>query len=167
MASLEDQAHGLPANPLDTLEDLVSANEGRFNRYSDSELMLEVLGRWCGYQMYVVWDEQLSAMFVSCQLDLRVPEPKRAAIYELLASVNENIWLGHFDFLFEGGVTMYRSAVPMRGASGLSAEQLEDMVDAATDECERFFPALQMVVWGGQSVTEAITVARMETVGEA
>lgn len=167
MASVEDQTSGLPANPLDALEELVSANDWPFNRYSDCELMIEVAGRWCGYQIYVVWEEQLSAMFLSCQLDMRVPEPKRSAIHELLANVNEAIWLGHFDLISDGGVTMYRSTVPMRGVSGLSAEQLEDLVDAAVDECERFYPALQMVVWGGQTVAEAVTVARMETVGEA
>ena len=46
-------------------------------------------------------------------------------------------------------------------------EQLEDLVDAAVGECERFYPALQMVVWGGRSVDEALSAALMETVGEA
>ena len=55
----------------------------------------------------------------------------------------------------------------MRGASALSAEQLEDLLDIAINECERFYPALQLVVWGGRSVADAMTVARMDTIGEA
>jgi hypothetical protein len=62
---------------------------------------------------------------------------------------------------------MYRHAIPMRGARGLSAEQLEDLMDVAIQECERFYPALQLVVWGGRSVSEAVLVARMDTKGEA
>ena len=31
----------------------------------------------------------------------------------------------------------------------------------------RFYPALQMVLWGGRSVGEAVEAALMETVGEA
>src|SRR3546814_1339757 len=30
-----------------------------------------------------------------------------------------------------------------------SVEQLEDLVEAALVECDRIYPALQMVVWGG------------------
>jgi hypothetical protein len=62
---------------------------------------------------------------------------------------------------------MYRHTIPLRGAPGLSAEQLEDVVDVALVECERFYPALQLIVWGGRSVADALTVARMDTVGEA
>jgi len=57
--------------------------------------------------------------------------------------------------------------VPLRGAAGASAEQLEDLIDAALVECERFYPALQMVVWGGRSIADALTVARMDTIGRA
>jgi hypothetical protein len=167
MVSLADRYVEALTNPLDTLEELVSANDWTFDRHSECELMVQVGGRWCDYHLYVVWDRHMNAMFVSCQLDQRIPETKRSAVFELLASVNEDLWLGHFDFVREDGTTMYRHAMPMRGASGLSAEQLEDLVDAAIHECERFYPALQLVVWGGRSVADAMTVARMDTIGEA
>jgi len=154
-------------NPLDVLEELVSANDWAFDRHSEWELLIEVAGRWCGYHMYVVWDRHLNAMVFTCQLDLRVPETRRAAVFELLISVNESLWLGHFDFVADDASTMYRYAIPLRGAPGLSVEQLEDLVDVAMQECERFYPALQLVVWGGRSVAEAVMVARMDTIGQA
>ena len=46
---------------------------------------------------------------------------------------------------------VYRHAVLLRGAPGASAESLEDMIDIAITECERFFPAFQFVLWGGKS----------------
>ncbi len=167
MVSLADTYTETQSNPLDTLEELVSANDWRFERHNECELMVQVEGRWCDYRMFVVWDRHMNAMFVSCQLDQRVPETKRSVVYELLASVNEDLWLGHFDFVREDATTMHRHAIPMRGASGLSAEQLEDLVDVAVHECERFYPALQLVVWGGSNVIEALAVARMDTIGEA
>lgn len=167
MASLSGQFLETSSNPLDTLEELVSAHDWSFDRHSECELMVQVGGRWCDYHMYVVWDREMSAMFVSCQLDQRVPETKRGSVYELLANVNEDLWLGHFDFVQVDATTMYRHAIPMRGAAGLSAEQLEDLVDVAIHECERFYPALQLVVWGGRSVSDAVKVARMDTRGEA
>ena len=44
---------------------------------------------------------------------------------------------------------------------------LEDMVDIALAECERFYPALQFVVWAGHTPCDAIASAMMDTVGEA
>ncbi len=55
----------------------------------------------------------------------------------------------------------------LRGAPGASAESLEDMVDIAIAECERFFPAFQFVLWGGKSPTEALQAAMLECAGEA
>jgi hypothetical protein len=34
-------------------------------------------------------------------------------------------------------------------------------------ECDRIYPALQMVVWGGSPVREALDAAMLETMGEA
>lgn len=167
MQRLAERHADSPINPLDTLEELVSANDWNFDRHSECELMVRISGRWCDYHMYVVLDRDMNAMFVSCQLDQRVPETKRNSVYELLANINEELWLGHFDFVRTDATTMYRHAIPMRGARELSAEQLEDLMDVAVLECERFYPALQLVVWGGRSVSEAVTVARMDTRGEA
>jgi len=55
----------------------------------------------------------------------------------------------------------------LRGAPGASAEQIEDLVDIALTECERFYPAFQFVVWGGKSAEEAIAQAMIDPIGEA
>jgi hypothetical protein len=130
-------------------------------------LTVEVTGRWCDYHMYFVWQHDASAVIFTCQFDLRVPDPKKIAVYELIGSVNEKLWLGHFDLLSDDGTVMFRHTVPLRGLQAASVEQLEDLVDTAVVECERFYPAIQMVVWGGQSVQNALAAALMETVGEA
>jgi hypothetical protein len=155
------------SNPIDVVEELVGANDWIFSRHSDSELMFEVSGHWSGYQMYFLWQHDMGALFFSCQLELRVPQTKRSEVFELLATVNENLWIGHFDLVSEGAAPVFRHTVPLRGAAGVSAEQLEDLIDAAVVECERFYPAIQMVVWGGRSITDALAVARMDTIGRA
>src|SRR4029077_6224625 len=48
-----------------------------------------------------------------------------------------------------------------------SAEQVEDLVDIAVSECERFYPAFQLVIWGGKSPDDAMTAAIIEPIGEA
>ena len=156
------------ANPLDLLEEMVSANDWIHDRSSEQELVVHVAGQWCDYNICVVWQAEIQAMYFSCQLDVRVPKGRQLAVKELIVSANERLWLGHFDMCSEDGALLFRHTVPLRGVKGgASVEQLEDLVESAVLECERIYPALQMVVWGGYSVEEALTAALMDTVGEA
>lgn len=155
-------------NPLDLLEEIVSANDWIHDRSSDQELVIHMTGQWCDYNICVVWQPEIEAMYFSCQLDVRVPAGRRIAVKELVVAANERMWLGHFDLCSDDGALLFRHTVPLRGArGGASVEQLEDLMDAAVLESERLYPALQMVVWGGYSVEDALTAALMDTVGEA
>ena len=154
-------------NPIDMLEEFVSANDWRFDRTTDAEIVVELRGSWCEYRLYFVWQEDLGAVYFSCLFDVRIPPNKRAGAYHLLALINEKLWLGHFDLCSEELVPMFRHTLLVRGAGRVSAEQFEDVVDIAFSECERFFPAFQFVLWGGKTPEEALAAAMLETVGEA
>lgn len=156
-----------PGNPLDLLEELVSANEWACDRPSDSELAAQVGGQWGDYHLWFVWHEEVRAVYFACHVEARVPKGREAAVRELIVRVNERLWLGHFDHAADEGVLLFRHTVPLRGTRGASVEQLEDLVDTAVVECDRFYPALQLVVWGGRPASEAMAAAMMETVGEA
>jgi hypothetical protein len=155
------------ANPLDVLEQIVAANEWSFDRRSDAEMAVEAPGKWCDYGLYFSWSHEISAMHFSCAFDLKVPAGKREKLFELLALANEKLWIGHFGIDSDDGVPMFRHAVLLRGAPGASAESLEDLVDIALTECERFFPAFQFVLWGGKAPAEALQAAMLDCVGEA
>jgi hypothetical protein len=154
-------------NPLDVLEQIVAANDWAFDRRSDSEMAAEAPGKWCDYGLYFSWSHEISAMHFSCAFDLKVPAGRREKLFELLALANEKLWIGHFGLDTDDGVPVFRHAVLLRGAPGASAESLEDMVDIALTECERFFPAFQFVLWGGKSPADALQAAMLDCVGEA
>ena len=154
-------------NPIDLVEEIVIANDWAHDRASEEELVVEISGRWCDYRLYFVWQEEICAMHFSCGFDMKVPKGRRGPVYELLALANEKLWLGHFDLSVEDNSPAFRHAVLLRGAAGASAEQVEDLVDIALSECERFYPAFQFVVWGGKSPAQAIALAMIDPVGEA
>jgi hypothetical protein len=155
------------ANPLDVLEQIAAANEWVFERRSDGEMAAEAPGKWCDYGLFFSWSQEISAMHFTCAFDLKTPANRRGPLYELLALANEKLWIGHFGIDSEDGGPVYRHAVLLRGAAGASAESLEDMVDIALTECERFFPAFQFVLWGGKPPAEALAAAMLDCVGEA
>ena len=66
-----------------------------------------------------------------------------------------------------GRLLVLLCVLALRGAPGASAESLEDMVDIALTECERFFPAFQFVLWGGKPPADALQAAMLDCVGEA
>lgn len=156
-----------PGNPLDVLEQIVAANEWAFERRSDGEMAAEAPGKWCDYGLYFSWSPEISAMHFSCAFDMKVPPAQREKLFELLALANEKLWIGHFGIDSDDGTPVFRHSVLLRGAPGASAESLEDMVDIAVTECERFFPAFQFVLWGGKSPADALQAAMLDCVGEA
>ncbi len=153
--------------PLDILEQIIAANGWAFERRSDGEMAAEAPGKWCDYGLHFSWSHEISAMAFTCAFDLKVPAEKREKLYELLALANDRLWIGHFGIEAEDGVPVFRHSVLLRGATGASAESLEDMVDIAITECERFFPAFQFVLWGGKAPADALAASMLDCVGEA
>lgn len=153
-------------NPLDVIEDIVCTNEWSHDRRSDSEMAVEIPGHWSTYNLYFAWSEDMGAIHLSCAFDMRIPSGKSADLYELLAQLNERMWLGHFTIWSDENLPMFRHSMLMQGGEKL-VDDMERLVDIAVSECERFFPAFQLVIWGGKSADEAVAGAMLDTVGEA
>ena len=154
-------------NPLDIVEEILAGNEWLHERASEEELAAEVEGRWCDYRLFFVWREETRALHFSCCFDARVPDNKKRDIYDLLARINEKLWLGHFEVSSDDAIPMFRHTTLYKGGAGASSESLEDLVNIALSECERFFPAFQFVIWGGKNADEALDASMFETMGEA
>ncbi len=162
-ASIEQAA----SHPLDVVERIVDGNDWTFDRRNDREMAAQAPGRWCDYNLYFAWNDEVGAMHFTCAFDIRVPDGRRAQVNELLSLANEKLWLGHFNVWDEGGLPMFHHAMPLRGTQGPTLEQMEDLMDIALAECDRFYPAFQYVIWGGRTAVDAVAAAMIETLGEA
>jgi hypothetical protein len=49
----------------------------------------------------------------------------------------------------------------------LTLDQAQLLIESAIDECERFYPVFQFVLWGGKSPADALAASLIETHGEA
>lgn len=167
MATLNVSSETTNGHPIDTVEQLVEFNEWPFDRRNHEEMAVQVPGTWCDYSLYFAWNSDMEAMHFTCAFDMRVAEDQVEQVHELLAMVNEKLWLGHFGMWAEEGLPMFRTTLPLRGHPGVTVEQAEDLVETAILECERFYPAFQYVIWGGKTALEAVEAAMIDTVGEA
>jgi len=167
MAMSTMEAPAQLGNPLDVVEEIVSANQWAFDRQGDDELSVSVGGSWCDYHLGFSFSPAQGGMQLACAYDMRVPPRRRAEVHGLLAQINERIWIGHFDLWSEEAIPMYRHAILTRGGEAPNFVQMEELIEIAITECERFYPAFQFVIWGGKSASEAVAASMLETVGEA
>ena len=114
-----------------------------------------------------MWRSEDHVLQLICLPDIRVPDDKLAPTFEVLALVNEQMWLGHFDIWSNGGVLLYRHAMMLGDDGLLSLAQAQNAVEAAIEECDRFYPAFQFILWGGKTPAEALASAMVDAAGEA
>ena len=154
-------------NPLEVVERMASGNNWPFERSGEDEIAIVVAGRWTEYQVSFTWMREIEALHFACAFDMKVPEPRLAEVQQLVALINEQLWIGHFDVWTQTGVVMFRHALVLAGGVTASGRQCEAVLASALDSCERYFPAFQFVIWAGKSAREALESAMFETTGEA
>ncbi|MEH6401871.1 MAG: YbjN domain-containing protein [Sneathiella sp.] len=154
-------------NPLELVESIIVANNWAFERQGNNELTVGVEGNWCQYHLWFSWRPDISAVQFSCAYDLKIPSKKYSDIYELLARMNEQLFVGHFDTWRDEGMILYRHALLLNENFDVTSKQVEHLVEIGMGELEKFYPAIQFCLWGGCSPEEAIEAAMFETMGEA
>src|SRR5665213_1668087 len=109
-------------NPIDLAEEIVLANQWSHDRSSDEELLVEIAGKWSDYRLLFIWQREIVALHFSCSFDMKVPKARRVAVLELLAAINERLWLGHFDLVSDDLSPAFRQGVLLRGAAGAAQQ---------------------------------------------
>ncbi|WP_133364861.1 YbjN domain-containing protein [Qipengyuania sediminis] len=154
------------AAPLAMLAALFRAHGWPCENQAD-ELTGTIEGSWTTYTLKCLWRGDDAVLQVIALPDIRVPDDKRPAAHELLALVNEQMWVGHFDLWSNGGTLLYRNAALLGGEGLLGLAQAQALVENAVEECDRFYPAFQFVLWGGKHPRDALAAAMVDAAGEA
>jgi hypothetical protein len=155
------------SHPVDIIEHIASINDWTFERQDDDEISISVRGGWSDYHVSFNWMGDLESLHIACAFDLKVPEPRRAEVKALIAMVNEQLWIGHFDMWAHENVVLFRNSHLLSGGAEVSPQQCEALLRSATEACDRYYQAFQFVVWAGKSAGDALSQVMFETVGEA
>src|SRR5215475_600231 len=106
--SLIEHTEVRQVNPVDVVERVAALNEWAFERPGDDEITISINGRWTSYQAAFTWMDDIEALHLACAFDLKVPERRHAELLALIATINEQLWVGHFDLWIQSGLVMYR-----------------------------------------------------------
>ena len=154
-------------DPMDLLARYFDAHGWDNEPVGDDEIVTTVQGSWTSYELRAVWRREDNVLQILLFPEIKIVEDRRSAVFEALSLINEQLWMGHFEHWSSNGMILYRNAALLDGDALLTLDMTETLVQTAIDECERFYPVFQFVLWGGKSPTDAIAAALIETRGEA
>jgi hypothetical protein len=154
------------SNPVDLVEEIATRNDWAGERTGADELTLVVSGQWCDYHVSLNWRGDLETLHIACAFDAKVQDNRLAEVYRLVAQINEQLWLGHFDVWTQEGLIMFRQGLMLNGTLA-TPTQCEALLKAAFEACERYYQAFQFVIWAGKDSREALASAMFETEGQA
>ena len=154
-------------HPVDIIEHIAAINDWSFERQDADEISISVRGSWSDYHVSFNWMQDLESLHIASAFDLKVPDARRAEVKQLIATINEQLWIGHFDIWPHEGVIIFRNSHLLTGGADVSPQQCEALLRSATESCDLYYQAFQFVVWAGKSAADALEGVMFETVGEA
>lgn len=165
--ALSEQYFEEDLHPIDIVEHLAAHHQWDFDRISDEQIAMAVEGQWRSYSITLAWSAIDETLRLICTFEMEPPAEKLPGLYELLNAVNDQCWAGAFSYWAEQQLMVYRYGLVLAGGQEASAEQIDTMIGAAVMSAERYYPALQLLIWGDRTPKEALQVAIAEAYGHA
>ena len=162
--------HDLPAadiHPIDIVESLCEQSAWDFDRVGEDQIAMAIEGAWRTYSLTLAWSGHDDLLRLICTFEITPPEERMGDFLEALNLVNERIWGGAFTYWEEQTLLAFRNALTLAGGAHATPEQVEAMVVSAIAYSERFYPAFQLVCWGGEKGEDALRVAIDRAYGTA
>ncbi|GMG82534.1 YbjN domain-containing protein [Paralimibaculum aggregatum] len=152
--------HSLPdIHPIDMVETLAEQSAWEFDRVGENQIAMAIEGAWRTYSLTLAWSNCDDMLRLVCTLELKPGEDRVAEFHALLNRINDRIWGGSFSHWDEEGLLAFRYGLSLAGGAEATPEQIEAIVHNALGLSERFYPAFQMVCWGGSTAEEACKMA--------
>ncbi len=155
-------------NPIDLVEDIFSSKSFEFERRSNSEVVIEVQGKWNNMLLFFSWEENMRCLHLSCLMDIKSTIEDRSKIFELMALANEDLWLGHFSYWTEQNMPVFKHAILLTDENeNILNQKISQVIDIAIKECERLYPVFKVVLTKGMEPKQALYPMLMDTLGQA
>jgi hypothetical protein len=154
-------------HPIDLVEHIAAHHDWEFDRIADDQIAMAVEGQWRTYSITLAWSDYDETLRLVCSFEMEPPADTLPAMYKALNAVNDQCWAGAFTFWEEQQLMVYRYGLVLAGGQVACPDQVDTMIRAAVLSAERYYPAFQLVVWGGREPEEALQVAIAEAYGRA
>jgi hypothetical protein len=167
MAAVEHTFHSEDLHPIDIVESLAEFRDWEFDRVGEDQIAMAVEGQWRTYSITLAWSGHDETLRLICTFEMNPPEERRPEMALAIDLANDRIWTGCFNLWREQNLMVYRYGLTLAGGAVATAGQIDAMLRAALGACERFYPAFQLVGWGGETPEQALSIAMTDAYGRA
>jgi len=154
-------------HPIDIVENLAAHHDWEFDRIGDDQIAMAVEAQWRTYSLTLAWSSYDETLRMVCSFEMEPPEDKLPKLYELINRMNDQCWTGAFTYWPEQKLMIYRYGLMLTGGQIAGSDQIDTMINSAVSSAERYYPAIQLMVWGDRSPKDAMQVAIAEAYGRA
>jgi len=155
------------AHPIDVVEQIASNEGWEFDRTHDDQIAMAVEGQWRTYSITLAWSAYDETLRLICTYEMEPPQRKIPVLYELLNMINDQCWAGAFTWWDEQKLIVYRYGLILAGDQTAGPDQIDTIINAAVLSCERYYPAIQLAIWGDKQPKDAMQIAISEAYGRA
>ncbi|WP_282094293.1 YbjN domain-containing protein [Epibacterium ulvae] len=165
--SLSEHQFYEETHPIDVVEHLAAGHDWEFDRIAEDQIAMAIEGQWRTYSLTLAWSDPEETLRLVCSFEMDPPQNRMSELYELINKMNDECWTGSFTYWPEHKLMLYRYGLLLTGGLFAGSQQIDKLLNIAVSNCERFYPAIQMNVWGEQTPTKAMQVAIAEGYGRA
>lgn len=158
---------GVDPSPIDIVEDIAELRAWDVDRLGDDQIAMAVVGSWAAYSLSLAWFDPDEMLRMVCTYEIDAPEESLPELHKAIEAANDRLWLGGFNLWQKQGLIAYRYGLTLRGGASATSEQVDAMMRSAIDNCERYFPAFQLIAQDGASAENALAAALLEAAGRA
>ena len=133
-------------NPIDDIEFLFARRQQAFERRNQNEVVAEIAGKWDNMLLFFAWEEKMNCLHISCLLNLEAENINLPSIFELLALLNEDLWVGCFSYWEEMKMPIFKHSIFVDEKDLHLTDKLSQVLNIAITECERAYPIFHAVL---------------------
>ena len=154
-------------NPIDTVENIFNQQSYELDRRNMNEVVIEIEGKWNNMLLFFAWEENMRCLHMSCLMNIESKIEDRSKIFELLALVNEELWVGHFSYWTEQNMPVFKHSMIVTDTESEFEGKISQLIDIAVKECERMYPIFNVVLAKGMDPKQALYPLEFKTIGRA
>ena len=154
------------SHPINLLEEITIRKNWVFERPIDDEIYIEVPTKYSNLIIQVTWLKNVDRIEIKSFFYNKMDFSDNVEIYKLLNLINNKINYGHF-VINESKYPTFKNSIIVKDPTNIRFDFLKEILNFAILESERFFPTLQLVLWGGKKAEEAILFFDFKTEGKA
>lgn len=133
-------------NPIDDIEFLFAQRQHTLERRNTNEAVVEIAGKWNNMLIFFAWEENLRCLHISCLIDIEPENINLPSIYELLALLNEDLWIGYFSYWEEVRMPIFKHSIIIDEKDANLLGKLSQMLNISITECEKAYPVFHAVL---------------------